>query len=56
MNRLNHMLFEAQEDMAASRIIYNDFSAKAFERCKTKYLAICAIIDCIRKPYRKVAE
>lgn len=56
MNRLNHMRNEAFEDLLASRVIYNDFSAKAFEKCRTKYLAICAIVDCIRKPYRKVVE
>lgn len=56
MNRLNHMLYEAFEDLRACRIIYDDFSAKAFERYKAEYLAICAIVDCIRKPYRKVAE
>lgn len=54
MNRLNHMLYIAREDVAASRIIYNDFSARAFERCKAEYLTIRAIVECIRKPYRKV--
>ena len=54
MNRLNHLMYEAFEDMRASRIIYNDFSAKAFEKCKTKHLIICAIVDCIRKSYKKV--
>lgn len=56
MNSLNYMLIEAHKDMIASRVIYNDFSAKAFEKCRTKYLAICAIIECVRKPYRMVDE
>ena len=54
MNRLNQMVYEAFEDLRASRIIYNDFSARAFERCKTEYLTIRAIVDCIRKSYKKV--
>jgi hypothetical protein len=50
------MLLEAWEDMGASRIIYNDFTARAFEKCKAEYLTICAIVDCIRKSYKKVRE
>lgn len=56
MNRLNHMLYIAYEDVRATRIIYNDFTARAFERYKAEYLTICAIVDCIRKSYKKMRE
>ena len=56
MNRLNHMRYIAFEDLRACRIIYNDFTARAFERYKAEYLTICAIVDCIRKSYKKVVE
>ena len=54
MNRLNHMLYEAFEDLRDSRFIYDYFSARAFERYMAEYFVICAIVDCIRKPYKKV--
>lgn len=56
MNRLNHMMYEAFEDLCANYVVYNDITARARERNKTRLFTICAIVDCIRKPYRKVEE
>jgi 2-keto-4-pentenoate hydratase/2-oxohepta-3-ene-1,7-dioic acid hydratase in catechol pathway len=50
------MMSKAFEDLCASYVVYNDFTARDFERCKARQFIICAIVDCIRKPYRKVRE
>lgn len=53
-NRLTDLYYDARRDVKMTRIIINEHDAKMFQHYKREYDLVCAIIDCIRKPYEKV--